>query len=99
MRGIATIDRQPGSRAAGQPGSDTIALWVTSSSEGMRGRHVNAVVIDSNTDPDASEKLRSLTRSSLVLLTDGSTLDGLPVEGGVLTTADIDDLVAQPAGG
>lgn len=91
MRGIATIDRQPG--------SDTIALWVTSSSEGMRGRHVNAVVIDSNTDPDASEKLRSLTRSSLVLLTDGSTLDGLPVEGGVLTTADIDDLVAQPAGG
>jgi hypothetical protein len=86
MRGIATIDRQSG--------SDTIAVWVTSASEGTKGQHVNAVVIDTATS-DATEKVRSLTRCCAVLVTEGTTLDGLPVEGKPLTSADIEDLVAE----
>lgn len=86
MRGIATIDRQ---RA-----SDTIAVWVTSSLEGMC-RHVNAVVIDAGSDPDALEKVRSLSRCCGVLVTEGTVLDGLPIEGTPLNEADIADLVAE----
>jgi hypothetical protein len=42
VRGIATIDRQPV--------SNSIAVWVTSASDGMQGRHVN-VVVDAATRP------------------------------------------------
>jgi hypothetical protein len=87
MRGIATIDRQPG--------SDTIAVWVTSASEGIEVRHVNAVVIDAAADPDAPAKVRSLTRCSGVLVTKGTVLDGLPIEGAPLTESDIANLVAE----
>lgn len=87
MRGIATLDRQPG--------SDTIAVWVTSASEGTQGRHFNAVVIDAANDPEAKKKVRSLTRCCAVLVTDGSVLDGLPIEGAPLTDADIADLVGE----
>jgi len=38
VRGIATIDRRPG--------SGIIAVWVTTAVEPLRARHVNAVVID-----------------------------------------------------
>lgn len=84
MRGIATIDRQPD--------SDSIAVWVTSQSEPLAARNTNAVVIDVD-DAEALMKVRSLTRCCAVLLTDGSVLDGLPVEGEPLTSADIDALV------
>lgn len=87
MRGIATIDRQPG--------SDTIAVWVTNRAESLHAQNTNAVVIDSAKAPDAMERVRSLTRCCGVLLTEGSTLDGLPVEGESLTTTDIDALVAR----
>ena len=92
MRGIATIDRQPG--------SDSIAVWVTQRSA-VEVFNTNACEIDAAKDPSAAEKVRSLTRCCAVLLTDGSVIDGLPVEGGPLTTADIDNLAAyyasQPA--
>jgi hypothetical protein len=46
MRGIATIDRQPV--------SNTIAVWVTSASDGMQGRHVN-VAVDAATRTGAAQ--------------------------------------------
>ncbi|MBC7275682.1 hypothetical protein [Nocardioides sp.] len=80
--GIATIDRQPG--------SNQIAVWVTNNSG--RVHHSNAVVIDAVNDPDTVEKVRSLTRCCVVLTTDGSTLEGLPITG-ALTVGDIDRML------
>ncbi|HWJ68023.1 MAG TPA: hypothetical protein VNT31_15220 [Nocardioides sp.] len=80
MRGIATIDRQPG--------SDTIAVWVTNRT-GSEVTNTNAVVIDVPEDPRAMDKVRSLTRCCVVLATEGSDLDGLPIEGEPLTMADV----------
>ncbi|MDP3970024.1 MAG: hypothetical protein Q8Q02_17300 [Nocardioides sp.] len=87
MRGIVTIDRQPD--------SDQIAVWVTSRADPSKTTHVNAVVIDAADDPDAVRKVRSLTRASVVLVTDGTDLPDLPIEGDPLTVADIEDLVAE----
>lgn len=56
---------------------------------------MNAVSIDLAKDPDASAKVRSLTRSHVVLVTDGTTLDGLPVDGELLTVEDLTDLIAE----
>lgn len=84
MRGIATIDRQPG--------SDTIAVWVTTRT-GSDVSNTNAVVIDAANDPRAMDKVRSLTRCCVVLETEGSDLDGLPIEGEPLTTSDVALLV------
>ncbi len=47
MRGIATIDRQSVSY--------TIAGWVTSASDGMQRRPVNAAVIDAVIRPGAAQ--------------------------------------------
>ena len=85
MRAIATIDRQPG--------SDTVTIWLTKRTELLRADHTNAVAIDLGADV-ALEKVRSLTRGCAVLLTEGSNLEGLPIQGEPLTVADIDRLVA-----
>jgi len=87
MRGFVTIDRQPG--------SDHIAVWVTSRNEATKATHVNAVVIYMANDPRALEKVRSLTRSAAVLVTDGSDIEGLPVEGPPLTVSDVEFLVTE----
>ena len=87
MRGIATIDRRLN--------SDIIAIWQTSAVEPLRADHVNAVLIDLASDPEAIKKVRSLTRDCGVLLTDGSSIDGLPLVGEPLTIADIEDLVSE----
>ncbi|RBY97548.1 hypothetical protein DQ237_00945 [Blastococcus sp. TF02-8] len=86
MRGIATIDRQPD--------TDAIAVWITNRLA-TEVSNTNAVVIDAANDPDAMDKVRSLTHSCVVLVTDGSVLDGLPVKGEPLTRADIELLVAS----
>ncbi|WP_231249293.1 hypothetical protein [Nocardioides furvisabuli] len=86
MRGITTIDSQPG--------SDTITLWVTSAKD-TQARHVNAVEVDAAKDlEDAIDAVSSLTRCCGVLVTNGTTLDGLPVAGNPLTESDLTDLVA-----
>lgn len=87
MRGIATIDRQPD--------SDRIAVWVTSRTEPAKAGHVNAVVIDMAGDPEALGKVRSLTRCCVVLVTDGTDVQGLPIEGEPLTVRDVEELVAE----
>lgn len=86
MHGIATIDRQPG--------SDSIVVWLTKRTEPLRADHTNAVSIDAASDSQAMEKVHSLTRCCAVLATEGSVLEGLPIEGEPLTVADIDALVA-----
>lgn len=79
MRAIAIIDRQPADQS--------MAVWLTSR-EGLSAHHTNAVVIDAS-DPDAMLKVRSLTRCCLVLSTEGSELDGLPIDGEALRAGDI----------
>ncbi|WP_129985265.1 hypothetical protein [Nocardioides iriomotensis] len=67
---------------------------MTSASEGQP-RHVNAVVIDTATDTDAVENVRSLTRCCSVLVTKGTDLDGLPIQGAPLDESDIAGLVTE----
>ncbi|WP_460844798.1 hypothetical protein [Nocardioides ultimimeridianus] len=69
---------------------------MTSSLAQPSASHVNAVVMEAEA-ADTHEKVRSLTRSCVVLATDGSTLDGLPVEGAVLHTSDLDHLLDETA--
>lgn len=87
MRGFVTIDNQPS--------SETTAVWVTTQVEPHRAGHTNAVCVDKLSDPDASRKLRSLTRDYVVLLTEGSTLDALPIDGKPLSVVDIEALVTE----
>lgn len=86
MRGIAVVDRQID--------SEQIAVWNTSR-DGARATHVNAVVIDANNDLDAKTKVLALVSRCVVLKTEGTTLDGLPIEGDALTAADVTALLDE----
>lgn len=86
MRGIAVIDKQAGAAH--------IAVWITSR-YGAQASNANAVVIEADGDPDAVKKVRSLTRCCAVLATDGTKLDGLPIEGEPLSVADVDVLLDE----
>ena len=85
MLRFATVDAQPG--------SDLVAVWLTSCGGPTGATHVNAVVIDTANDPEALVKFRALTRDAVVLATSGSDLTGLPFEGKPLTTDDLADLL------
>lgn len=87
MRGFAVIDKQPG--------NDQIAVWLTSLVAPQRADHTNAVVIEATTDADAREKVRLLTRCRVVVITDGSNVDGLPIEREAMTVADVDALIKE----
>lgn len=87
MLGFAVIDNQPG--------DDNIAVWVVGQVTPQRAGNVNAVTIDRHRDPEAAEKVRSLTRTRAVVLTAGSTLESLPVDGEALAVDDIEDLVCE----
>lgn len=89
MRGIAVIDKQAGAAQ--------IAVWITSRN-GAQASNTNAVVIDADGDPDAVKKVGSLTRCCVVLATDGTKLDGLPIEGEPLSAADVDVLLDEVEG-
>jgi hypothetical protein len=78
-----------------QPGDDNVAVWVVSQVGLQQAGNVNAVTIDRHGDPDAGEKLRSLTRTQAVVLTAGSTPESLPIVGEALTIDDIEDLVRE----
>lgn len=88
MRGIAVIDRQPQTKQ--------VAVWITNrDGYGTQATNTNAVVLDAEGDPKAVEKVRSLTRCCVVLATDGTTLDGLPIEGRPLAVADVKALLDE----
>ncbi|HET7386191.1 MAG TPA: hypothetical protein VFJ19_05940 [Nocardioidaceae bacterium] len=79
-----------------QSNADQIAVWVTNrDGDGTQVTNTNAVVIDANADPNAVEKVRSLTRCCVVMATDGTTLDGLPIEGKPLAVADVAALLEE----
>ncbi|RYB89317.1 hypothetical protein EUA06_15110 [Nocardioides glacieisoli] len=61
--------------------------------KGTQAWHVNAVELEAADDAQAHAAVSSLTRCTAVLVTDGSHLDGMPVEGTPLTVSDIEDLV------
>jgi hypothetical protein len=87
MSGFAVIDNRPG--------DDQVAVWIVGQSEAQRASNVNAVTVDRHGDPEAWEKLRSLTRTMAVVLTDASTQESLPIQGEVLTVDDVEDLVRE----
>jgi hypothetical protein len=87
MLGFAVIDNQPG--------DDDVAVWVVGQVGPQQAGNVNAVTIDRHGDPDAAEKIRSLTRNHAVVLTAGSTPESLPVDGEALTVDDLEDLVRE----
>lgn len=94
MRGIATIERQPG--------DDALFIWLTKRVRPLYADHTNALRIDLVADPQATKKVHAMTRECAVLVTEGSTLDGLVVEGQPvfatgftpLSVVDLDALVA-----
>lgn len=86
MRSVAIVDNRDGS---------TIAVWITTRVSSLSVSNVNAVVVNTATDPGAIEKVRLLTRDRAVFLTEGSSADGLPVEGRPLTITDIATLIAE----
>lgn len=83
MRGIAIIDCRPAGRS--------IAVWCTSRSPRLPtlAANVNAHSIEVGVGDDSRQIVRSLTRCRAVLATDGSDLDGLPIEGRVLRPDDL----------
>lgn len=86
MRSVAIIDNRD---------ATTMAIWITSRVAPTVVAHVNAVVVDLVSDLRGIEKARLLTRERAVLVTDGSTLEGLPIVGAPMMLADISTLVAE----
>lgn len=86
MQGIVTVDRQVG--------APTWALWVTTRVEVARAAASNAVELAA-TDPESIDKVRALTRSMLVVGTEGSDLQGLPLDNAPMVVADVGQLVSE----
>jgi hypothetical protein len=86
MQGFAVIDSRFG--------EENVAVWIVSKVPPAGAGNTNAVVV-ARTDPRAQEALRSLTRSRAVLVTDGSSLAGLPVDSCALTITDVHDLIEE----
>lgn len=86
MRGVAVVDYQPN---AGQ-----LAVWIAAR-DGNQATNVNAVVIDMQDDPEATTKVHSLVHRCVVVGTEGTTLDGLPIEGNALGVADVSALLDE----
>ncbi|WP_156464703.1 hypothetical protein [Aeromicrobium sp. Root495] len=86
MLGFATVDNQTE--------SSVVAIWLTSQTSPTAATHTNAVRVELREDPDAFEKVHALTRDRILLLTDGSAIDGLPLEGYALKIDDLEHLAA-----
>ena len=87
MLGFAVVDH----RAE----SGTAAVWLTNRLAASRADHGNAVTIDLGLDVDALRKIHALTRDRLVVLTEGSTAEGLPITTETLSVDDVGILVAE----
>lgn len=87
MLGFAVVDHRSG--------SDTAAVWLTNRVTTSGADHGNAVKIDLGSDVDALRKIHALTRDRLVVLTEGSTADGLPITAATLSVGDVGLLVAE----
>lgn len=106
MRGFVTIDRQPDSDivaiwVSARVGGGSIDQVLADKDEDRqsgtdtRPINVNAVVVDTLRDPHAMDKVRSLTRSAVVVATPDSNLEGLPVDGEPMRIADLEALLDE----
>ncbi len=86
MRSVAVVDNRDGT---------TIAVWITTNVSPLLVSNVNAVVVDTATDPRAIEKVRLLIYGRTVLLTRGSTSNGLPLDCEPRVIEDVGRLVAR----
>lgn len=86
MRGFAVVDLQPEDAQ--------IAVWIVSKSPPAAAGNSNAVVLGRD-DPALQAAVRSLTRLHAVVITEGSIVDGLPVDGDHLTVNDVQDLLYE----
>lgn len=71
-----------------------VATWIVSRVTPTEAASVNAVVLDTQADPRADQKLRALTRGRAAVLTAGSARAGLPLTGDVLSVMDLARLAA-----
>jgi len=86
MLGFAVLDHRPN--------GDVAAVWLTSRISATRADHTNAVKVDLDAE-DALVKIHALTRDRLVVLTGGSTFDGLPIRSNPLTVDDLNSLTSE----
>jgi hypothetical protein len=89
MLGFAVVDHQAG--------SGVVAVWLTGRLAANRAENQNAVKIELDADEDALKKVHALTRDRLVVLTDESTSQGLPITSSTLTVEDLTSLVSETA--
>ncbi|MDO5067997.1 MAG: hypothetical protein Q4D96_12020 [Propionibacteriaceae bacterium] len=71
MLGFAALDHHPGG---------PVAVWLVSRTEPAEASSTNAVVIETD-DPELQRKVHGLTRDRVVVLTPGSSAEGLPIDG------------------
>lgn len=84
MLGFAIVDRHPTATAT--------AVWLTTHVGGTTVQHTNAVVIGAD-DDEYAQKLYSLTADRIVVLTPGSSVDGVFEH--AVDVGTLDDLVAE----
>jgi len=87
MLGFAIIDHRSC--------ANVVAVWLTSRITATAVYHTNAVTIDLNADPNVLKKVHALTRDRLVVMTDGSTTDRLPINTDTMTVKDINSVVTE----
>lgn len=80
-----------------QAAASSVAVWCTSRSPRLPTSvdNVNAITVDLSSDDRAIEKIRFVTRDRVVLLTGGSVVDDLPIDGEPLHAVDLTDLIEE----
>lgn len=89
MLGFAILDRAPDTAE--------VVVWLTTKLKDARVDHTNAVVVSLDNDPEALRKIHGLTRDRVVMLTPGTTKDGLPLSAETLSPSALDLLVDETA--
>ncbi len=77
-----------------QPGSNEVAVWLTSLVDAQRANHTNAVVTRRD-DPRLLDKVRAVTGDRAVLVTAGTVLEGLGLDVVPLDTGCLAGLVEE----
>lgn len=87
MLGFATVDHQQW--------DSVVTVWLTSRVTATTAVHTNAVVIDPDAESNALQKIHALTRDRIVVMTDGSTPDGLPIDANTMTLKYVSSIVSE----
>src|SRR5664279_1804953 len=87
MLGFAVVDHQAGSGVA--------AIWLMSRVAANAAEHTNAINLDLLADEDALKNVHALTRDRLVIMTPGSTSEGIPIPSNTLGLQGVDSLASE----